>query len=82
MYTVTIKSPNTNTDIIKECKYSTDITDFINNTLFSGINITNNNIVYSLLSRPGKLKVPYKDLITIERSKPITKRKSNPDAQL
>ena len=71
MYDVTITKPTTNETISKQCKNSAAVVDFINNTLFSGIPITNLNIVYSLLSRPHVLKVPYRDLVTINRDKPI-----------
>ena len=71
MYNVTIKKPNTTETTTQQCKNSQVIVDFVNNTLFSGIPIANLNIVYSLLSRPQVLKVPYKDLIVINRNIPI-----------
>ena len=74
MYEVVITLPITNTPVSKPCKNSADIVDFINTTLFSGIKISNLNIVYSLLSRPHALKVPYKDLIQINRQKPIVNK--------
>ena len=64
-YKVEIMNPLTRTTTHKLCINATDIQRAINTELFSGISIVTLPIVYSILSRKSRVKVPYLQYVII-----------------
>ena len=64
-YKVEIMNPLTRITTYKLCINATDIQRAINTELFSGICIVTLPIVYSILSRKSRVKVPYLQYVII-----------------
>ena len=70
VYKVEIINPLTKTTTQKLCTNATEILQAINAELFSGIQIVTRAIVYSILTRKSRLKVPYMDYVVIHPKGP------------
>ena len=75
MYKVKIINPLTENITYTLCKNATDIINTINTELFSGISIVTPAIVYSIMTRKSKVRVPYMELVVIY---PKQRHESNP----
>ena len=70
VYKVEIINPLTKTTTHKLCTNATEILQAINTELFSGINIVTPAIIYSVLTRKSRVKVPYTDYFIIHPKGP------------
>ena len=70
LHKLEIRSPDTKQITHELCKNVTEIVEFINKELFSGIKIVTPAIIYSILTRKYRVKVPYLEHFSIHPKEP------------
>jgi len=67
MINIKITKPN-NTELIEgDFKKMDDAVKYVNNTLFSGIQIITYSILYNMMSRPAQVSKTYYDYIKVQK---------------